>query len=261
MKREKLRKVLITVLLAAVSLISVKAQISFNNGKHLLISSKPNEWQSAGSDLNTIVGQQWGIENYENGLNFWRLWPNSNWGNYKIFIGEDGKVGLGGVKNTTNHKVNVNGSQIMVWNIIISSDKTLKRNITNLNDSRYGYLEKFDKLSGKLYDKQIAYPDGNVGIVAEMVAQGKVKRENATEVLAELNERNKAAYIHEFGFLAQELRELYPELVQEEADGLLSVNYIGIIPLLVEAIKDVKRKIIELENSIELENNSLEVIK
>jgi hypothetical protein len=42
------------------------------------------------------------------------------------------------------------------------------------------------------------------------------------------------------GVIAQELRELFPELVHKDDKGLLSVNYIGLIPHLIEAVKELK---------------------
>lgn len=46
------------------------------------------------------------------------------------------------------------------------------------------------------------------------------------------------------GVLAQEVEQLMPELVQTAADGTKSVNYIGLVPYLVEAIKE-QQKLIE----------------
>jgi len=39
------------------------------------------------------------------------------------------------------------------------------------------------------------------------------------------------------GLIAQELQTVLPELVHESDSGYLSVNYIGLIPVLLEAIK------------------------
>jgi len=44
----------------------------------------------------------------------------------------------------------------------------------------------------------------------------------------------------DFGFIAQELMKVYPDLVHEDEYGYLSVNYTGMIPVLVEAIKELK---------------------
>ena len=42
----------------------------------------------------------------------------------------------------------------------------------------------------------------------------------------------------QYGFIAQEVREVLPALVREGQDGFLAVNYTGIIPVLVEALKE-----------------------
>src|SRR6185436_455303 len=43
------------------------------------------------------------------------------------------------------------------------------------------------------------------------------------------------------GILAQEVREVFPELVTEDDKGLLSVNYSGLIPVLIESIKEQQK--------------------
>ena len=50
-----------------------------------------------------------------------------------------------------------------------------------------------------------------------------------------------------FGLIAQELREIYPDLVYEGGDGYLSVNYMEIIPLLIKSIQELNAKVEELE--------------
>lgn len=47
----------------------------------------------------------------------------------------------------------------------------------------------------------------------------------------------------EIGFIAQEIEEYLPEVVQTDADGFKSINYTRIVALLVEAIKELKNKI------------------
>lgn len=42
-----------------------------------------------------------------------------------------------------------------------------------------------------------------------------------------------------YGFIAQEVREIYPELVSEDSEGMLAIDYIGFIPLLVDEIKNL----------------------
>lgn len=46
-----------------------------------------------------------------------------------------------------------------------------------------------------------------------------------------------------FGMVAQEVREVFPELVSEEGDRPLSVNYDGFVPIFIEAIKELTAKV------------------
>jgi FtsZ-binding cell division protein ZapB len=63
---------------------------------------------------------------------------------------------------------------------------------------------------------------------------------------------NKQSKKQDIGLIAHELEEFYPELVTGEKDGvdLQSVNYIGLIPILINEIKVLKNKNIFLENEI-----------
>jgi hypothetical protein len=49
----------------------------------------------------------------------------------------------------------------------------------------------------------------------------------------------------DIGLIAHELQEIYPELVNGEKDGeqLQSVNYLGLIPILIKEIQDLKKEI------------------
>ncbi len=49
------------------------------------------------------------------------------------------------------------------------------------------------------------------------------------------------------GVLAQEVQGVFPELVTEGADGILSVNYQGLVPVLINAINEQDAKIAALE--------------
>ena len=53
----------------------------------------------------------------------------------------------------------------------------------------------------------------------------------------------------ELGILAQELEETFPELVRTGADGWKRVDYIGLIPVLIDAIKELEARVAELESA------------
>lgn len=52
---------------------------------------------------------------------------------------------------------------------------------------------------------------------------------------------------YEHGLIAQEVKKEFPEMVYEE-DGYLSVDYIQMIPVLVECIKELKKEIDTLKD-------------
>jgi len=70
---------------------------------------------------------EWGIEyvnddNTRSGLNFWKPWnPNSNYGNYYLFLKDDGNVGIG--TNNPQAKLAVNG-EILAKSVRVNTNAT-----------------------------------------------------------------------------------------------------------------------------------------
>lgn len=56
----------------------------------------------------------------------------------------------------------------------------------------------------------------------------------------------------QYGFLAQEVEDVLPDIVCTNEDGIKSVNYIAMIPLLVQSIKELN---LEIENRAEKLDN------
>jgi uncharacterized protein affecting Mg2+/Co2+ transport len=52
-----------------------------------------------------------------------------------------------------------------------------------------------------------------------------------------------------YGFIAQDVKQHFPELVTEHSDGKLSLNYNDIIALLVKEVKDLTARVEQLERS------------
>ena len=64
----------------------------------------------------------------------------------------------------------------------------------------------------------------------------------------------------QFGVIAQELEEVLPGLIKERPDGYKGVDYFGLIPVLIEAIKEQQQIIAKLTSDVEnekLDNESL----
>jgi len=73
--------------------------------------------------------------------------------------------------------------------------------------------------------------------------------DSATVKHALYDEKSQLFQKKHYGLIAQELQELYPDLVYEGDDGYLSINYTGIIPLLIQSIKELKTEMDELKNT------------
>ncbi|GHT34776.1 hypothetical protein FACS189434_11510 [Bacteroidia bacterium] len=138
---------------------------------------------------------------------------------YRFYMAVDGRVGIGKVPVSTA-KLDVAGGIAVSGTIVHSSDARLKRNIKPAS----GLVPHLYSLEGKSY----------------------------TKILSDSSENFK-----EYGFFAQELQEFYPELVSQDSAGYLSVNYIGLIPVIVEALKEQKK---ELETQKEQINYLLKTI-
>jgi len=66
--------------------------------------------------------------------------------------------------------------------------------------------------------------------------------------------------LHDMGFLAHEVKEIFPFLVSGVKDGakMQSLNYNGFIALLVKEIKDIKKRLADTEETVhQLTNKSV----
>jgi hypothetical protein len=61
-----------------------------------------------------------------------------------------------------------------------------------------------------------------------------------------------------YGIVAQELKEIYPNLVFEEENGDLAIKYTGLIPIMIEVIQAQQKKINEFEEKFNVLTKELE---
>ena len=71
------------------------------------------------------------------------------------------------------------------------------------------------------------------------------------DVLRPVTYTNSRAGKQDIGFIAHEVGEHYPYLVNGEKDGenMQSLNYTGIIGILTKEIQDLKKRVTDLEKS------------
>ena len=100
-----------------------------------------------------------------------------------------------------------------------SSDSRLKENV-NLIEDALGKLSKINGVSFDWTDDYINHHGGEDGFFIRK---------------------------HDVGVIAQEIKEVLPEVVAQREDGYLAVKYDRIIPLLIQAIKELQEKVETLE--------------
>ena len=124
----------------------------------------------------------------------------------------DTSNGLAGSNPSNAFIVNYDGSATLSGDLTINSDARLKSNIISLGST----LAKLMQIDGKSYTMKS-------------------------------NERES-----KIGLLAQDVAKVLPELVKmsDDSDGTLSVNYQGLIPVLINAIKEQQKEIKAIRNRI-----------
>jgi hypothetical protein len=114
--------------------------------------------------------------------------------------------------NNWNFWVTTEGYSYTRLGIILTSDRRLKRDFSTLTNS----LNKLTNIKGYHYFMKDPKTDQSM----------------------------------QTGVIAQEIEEIFPELVKTDKEGMKSVNYIGFIPHLIESIKELKAENDELKKSV-----------
>ena len=124
----------------------------------------------------------------------------------------DQETGLAGPNPSNAFIVNYDGSATLSGDLTINSDARLKSNIISLGST----LAKLLMIDGKSYTMKTNESESKIGL------------------------------------LAQDVQKAFPELVKttNDSDQTLSVNYQGLIPVLINAIKEQQKQIDELKKLI-----------
>jgi len=121
------------------------------------------------------------------------------------------------------------------------------------NTSAYYVIDAHGKIAssdGTVYTSDERYKKEIETITPDMLAKlGQVRGTTFKWRTDEFEHKNFSEGT-KMGFIAQELKEVFPDLVNEGADGYYSINYTGLIPLLVEAVKELNQKNQALEERV-----------
>ena len=128
--------------------------------------------------------------------------------------------------------------------VLLTSDERYKEDIRDME----GSLEKLAELRSVTYHyKYRPFPE--TGLVAPNEEVMKFYKDFEDEYAASETARcSKLRY----GFLAQELEQVLPDVVETGLDGMKSVDYIALIPILVDAVNELSARNAELERMMGL---------
>jgi len=152
---------------------------------------------------------------------------SNSWGSPALYPRQNCQMEIGKSSNRVN---TVNTYQVFyqygVWQY---SDKRLKENIREEDRS----MDKISRINSMSYNM----------------------RDSVAQTLPEANRKQQRQ--RNYGFLAQDVQAVYPELVSSDERGYLAVNYVGLIPHLLTAIKELNSRVAGLGDSLAELNTKL----
>ena len=114
--------------------------------------------------------------------------------------------------------------------------------ITPADSKKSVYLNNDLYVNGSIYNSSDATLKENVVLLSEKNKDGLLKL-----TAVEYSFKADRAHQTHYGFIAQDVEKLYPELVKTSAVGYKTVNYLEMIPMLVSKMQDMQREIDDLK--------------
>ena len=237
----------ILLFLAAILMLGsanqVSAQLIIRNNGHAELGTNPNLNDGDESPVLKIFGDEtnngaggkitFGDSTYvsigeKGATNTDQLWLHGRNGMYFTARTLDYPVdtivyfnSLGSCEIHFNYDVSTSG-------IFVQSDERYKENVEPVRDV-LGDLMNLEPVTYNLKRR-----NGAASSITQSVASNRdidqftSKREQGSE---------------RYGFLAQNVKEVFPELVHTDMNGYMSVDYIGLIPILVQSINELRAEL------------------
>ncbi|MCH2022785.1 MAG: tail fiber domain-containing protein [Saprospiraceae bacterium] len=122
-------------------------------------------------------------------------------------------------------------------------------------------------------DALVLFKNGNMSLAGTLTQSSDARLKNTIKPLAMSlsnimkiggysyywNDKQKRGDQRQIGVLAQEVQALYPELVRNDGNGNLTVNYSGLVPVLLEATKEQQQIINNLQQELKTTKNTTQL--
>ena len=170
--------------------------------------------------------------------------PGWNYGVFGTLFGTNNGAGVFGSSESWDGGMDTGGryagffhGKVKVTNTVeatafnLSSDYRLKENIESVEPGNIYNIMKLNVVQYNLKQRSVDVGD------------------TATVPVSYYTEDPDLLQKKHYGLIAQELQDIYPDLVYEGGDGFLSVNYVELIPLLIESIQSLKQEVDQLKGN------------
>ena len=165
----------------------------------------------------------------------------------RITFGDSAYVSIGEKGTTNTNRLSLFGKNGVYFNCSVNN---LPTTIAYYDTDDPGYFNFNNNLTvGGVFLQSDERFKENIEPVGEVLASLK-KLEPVTynlkgkESVGALQNKEDS---ERYGFLAQNVRENFPELVHTDNDGYMYVDYIGLIPILVQSINELRAELAELK--------------
>lgn len=186
--------------------------------------------------------------------------PGSNYGVLAMLYGTNKGAGIYATSVHNDYGTYINGryagyfrgnvfvtgsvNGMLLTPVISSSNPSL---LSSQSDSEESAMTKLSRLNTIQFSMQSPLSTSRAALSAtDTVAATKELTFDEAQIYSRAH----------YGLIAQELKEVYPNLVYENEQGGLSINYIEMIPLLVQSIQELTTEVNQLKSGEILPRNA-----
>ena len=215
-----------------------------NTGQGNTLIGRASGYQIGAGDYNTAVGNQSATETIG--------------GDYNTFIGSGAKGNLG----------NAQGRIGLGQGVVVTADLTAVIGKSTVTDVYFGGMGA-GEWNATLHANGITLQnsetitnstDGTVVVSGNLTVSSDMRLKDNIQPLGDtminILKLDAKSYTREgreeIGLIAQDVKSVYPELVVEDGNGMLAVNYQALSAILINGIKDQEARIQKLEMLVKI---------
>ena len=270
---------------AALGYLAGPHPVVIDGNNNLFLGLKSGYSNVSGAD-NVFIGTESGYLNYDGSRNTFLGYGagyNINNGSGNVFIGhEAGKYANGISNRLIIENENIDSTKALIYGEFDQNHLRINGNV-GINYqayNSYGLIVDIPDGQTSIYTLLIygnAWASGGTWSSSDVRYKKNVKTfKNALDMLQKLRGVSFDWKIDQYpelrfsdrnqmGFIAQEVEEIFPELVKEDREGYKAIDYGKFTPIIVEAMKeqqqeieDLQQEIIELKDKLQAILNKLE---